>query len=126
MKKRDLWIYRISTGLLTGLMLMSASMYFAQYEMVSEIFTLLGFPTFIIYPLAVAKILGLVAIWFKKSKTLTEWAYAGFVFDFILAISAHVSVQDGEYAGAAVALVLVLVSYFYDQKLYDNDGNLLS
>ena len=117
MKNRNLLIYRISTGLLTALMLMSAGMYFFNYPMVSETFTNLGFPTYIIYPLAIAKILGLVAIWTRKSQTLKEWAYAGFFFDFVLAASAHYMIRDGEFAPALVAIVLVLVSYNYEKKI---------
>lgn len=114
--KRNKIIYLVSTGLLTVLMLMSAGMYFFNNEMVTETFTKLGFPTYIIYPLATAKLLGLVAIWTKKSKTLTEWAYAGFFFNFLLATAAHVGINDGEYQAAVVAIVLVLMSYVFSKK----------
>ena len=110
-------IYYVSTGLLTVMMLMSAGMYFFNNEMVREVFTNLGFPTYIIYPLAVAKILGLIAIWTKKSNTLKEWAYAGFFFDFVLAFFAHVQVNDGEQWGALAATILLLVSYIYERKV---------
>ena len=93
-------------------------MYFMQNDQVREAFTNLGYPTFIIYPLAIAKLLGLVAIWTNKSKMLKEWAYAGFIFDFLLAISSHLNVNDGEHWGAVMALILVSVSYFYNRKLY--------
>ncbi|MDW3652739.1 MAG: DoxX family protein [Bacteroidia bacterium] len=116
MKNRNVLIYRISTGLLTLMMLFSASMYFFNHEMVSETFSRLGYPTFIIYPLAIAKILGLIAIWTKKSETLKEWAYAGFFFDFILAGSGHIVAKDGEFAGALLALVLLIISYVYEKK----------
>lgn len=115
--KKNKIIYNVSTGLLTALMLMSAGMYFFNHEMVSETFTKLGFPTYIIYPLAVAKILGLVAIWTKKSQMLKEWAYAGFFFDFLLAFSAHISIGDGEYLPSAIAIVLLMVSYFFEKKI---------
>lgn len=118
MKKTDLIIYRVITGLFTLLMTFSATMYFTQYEMVSGFFKELGFPTFIIYPLAIAKILGLVAIWTNKSKMLKEWAYAGFVFELLLAISAHLSISDGEHMGAVVGLILVSTSYYFNRKLY--------
>ncbi|EAY24649.1 conserved hypothetical protein [Microscilla marina ATCC 23134] len=117
MKKTDLLIYRIATGLLTLIMTFSATMYFTQYEMVSENFPKAGFPVFIIYPLAIAKILGLVAIWTDKSTMLREWAYAGFVFNLLFAIGAHAHVQDGGYAPVIVALVAVGVSYFYKHKM---------
>ena len=116
MKNRNLLIYRISTGLLTLMMLGSAGMYFFNYEMVSETFTRLGYPTYIIYPLAIAKILGLVAIWTKKSETLKEWAYAGFFFDYVLASSGHMVAKDGEWAGALLAMVLLLISYTFEKK----------
>jgi hypothetical protein len=116
-KKTERIIYLVSTGLLTLMTAGSAGMYLFNHQMVSEVFTTLGFPTYIIYPLAVAKILGLIAIWTKKSQTLKEWAYAGFFFDFILAASAHIMINDGEFAAALVALVLLLVSYIFEKKL---------
>jgi len=118
MEKRNKIIYWIATGSLSALMLMSASMYFFNYEMVSETFVRLGYPTFIIYPLATAKILGLIAILSRKSEFLKEWAYAGFFFDFVLALSAHWVINDGEYMPAFVALLLLIVSYRYDKKVF--------
>ncbi|MBX2875416.1 MAG: DoxX family protein [Saprospiraceae bacterium] len=118
MQKRDLWIFRIATGLFSLMMVGGATTYFVQYDQVQEVFTSLGYPTYIIYPLAIAKLLGIVAIWTNKSKMLKEWAYAGFVFDFLLATSAHLNVGDGEHWGAIIALVLVSISYYYNRKLY--------
>jgi len=118
MEKRNLWIYRISTGLFSLLMLFSASMYFLNYEEISGTFLQLGFPTFVIYPLAIAKILGLVAIWSNKSLMLKEWAYAGYVFNLLLAFGAHVSIGDGSFGGAVMGLVILTVSYIYNHKLY--------
>lgn len=116
-KKQIKLFYYISTGMLTLLMLMSAGMYFFNHGMVKETITNLGYPTYIIYPLAIAKILGLIAIWSGKSKTLKEWAYAGFFFDFILAFSAHININDGEYLPAAIAIILLFISYFTRRNL---------
>jgi hypothetical protein len=116
--KGNKMIYWGSTGLLSAMMLMSAGMYFFNHEMVAEMFTSLGYPTYIIYPLAIAKLLGITAILTKKSKTLKEWAYAGFFYDFLLAASAHIMVQDGGFAPALVAMLLLAVSYFYDKKVF--------
>lgn len=109
-------IYWIATGLLSALMLFSATMYFVNYEMVVDTFTRLGYPTYIIYPLGVAKILAVVAILSRKSEILKEWAYAGLFFDFVLALSAHLVAKDGEFILAFVAIILLLVSRYYDQK----------
>ena len=115
-QKRNNIIYKVATILLTLLMLMSASMYVFTHAEVAEVFTSLGFPTYIIYPLAAAKVLGLVAIWTKKSAVLKEWAYAGFFFNFLLAFAAHYAVNDGEHFGALMALVLLAVSYKFENK----------
>ena len=110
-------IYYSSTGLLTALMLFSAGMYVLNHEMVAANFTNLGYPTYIIYPLALAKVLGLVAIWTKQSDTLKEWAYAGFFFDVVLAFSAHLMVNDGAFQAAMLGIVLVLTSYWSEKQL---------
>ena len=117
MKNKDLLIYRVLTGLFSLLVLMGASQYFINHEVVKGMFESLQFPTYLIYPMGVAKFLGVVAIWSNKSKTLKEWAYAGFVFNFLLAISAHWNVSDGEYFPAILALVFVSGSYVYNRKL---------
>ena len=126
MNKRDLMIYRVVTVLFTLNMLLSAGMYFFNHEMVAEMFFKLGYPTYIIYPLGIIKLLGLVAIWTRKSKRLIEWAYAGFTFDLLLAISAHVNINDGEFIPAVAALVMVLVSFLYNHKLYGEGKSILA
>ncbi|MEM9918362.1 MAG: DoxX family protein [Bacteroidota bacterium] len=116
-QKRDRIIYFISTGLLTAMTGVSAVMYFFKFDDVSATFEKLGYPSHIVLPLATAKILGLIAIWTRKFQTLKEWAYAGFFFDFVLAFLAHYYAQDGEFAPAIGAAVLLLVSYFFEKKL---------
>ena len=45
-------------------------MCFVDYEIVSATFTRLGIPTYLVYPLAIAKLLGIVAILTRKSEFL--------------------------------------------------------
>jgi len=116
--KRDKIIFYVTTGLLSALMLLSAGMYFFNNAEVSASFQKLGFPTFVIYPLAILKLLGIVAIWTRKSAALVEWAYAGFFFNFVLALTAHINISDGEFGGAAMAIVLLLTSYFFGKKAF--------
>lgn len=110
-------VFWISTGLLSLLMLASAGMYFFNYAEVAKIITDLGYPTQIIYPLAVAKILGVIAIVSGYSKTLKEWAYAGFFFDFVLAFMAHINAGDGGFVTPLIALALLFTSYFFGKKI---------
>lgn len=113
---RNKLIFRIITGLLSIMMVLSASMYFFQHDVIAETFDMLGYPGYIVYPLAVAKFLGVLALWLSPSKALKEWAYAGFFFDFVLAIAAHISVGDGQFIPSIIALILLAVSYFYYKK----------
>lgn len=117
MKKRDLIIYRIVTGLFSLMLLAGAVTYFVQYEMVAEMFTSLGVPTEIIYPLAIAKILGIIAIWFVDNKVIKNLAYLGFALDLVGAIISHLNAGDGGAAGPAVPLVLLMISYWYFRKI---------
>ena len=110
-------LFYVSTGLLTLLMFFSVSMYLFNNEEISKAFTSFGFPTYIIYPLAGAKILGLIALWFFQKKTIVEWAYAGFFFNFVLAFFAHYMIGDGEQMGALLALIFLIISYTYSKKI---------
>ncbi len=113
MNKRNKIIYLVATVLLSANMLFSAGMYFFKHEMVVDMFKDLSYPPYIIYPLAIAKIVGIIAIWSNKSRILKQWAYAGFVFELLLAASAHINAKDGEYFPVLIALALTITSYVY-------------
>jgi hypothetical protein len=97
-------------------MLFAATNYFFKYETIKSVFVSLGYPTYIIRPLAIAKLLGVIAILTGKSRTLKEWAYAGFFFNFVLALFAHIAVGDGQFAPALVSLILLFISYALDDR----------
>lgn len=118
MKKRDNIIYLIATGLFSLMLVAGAITYFVMHEMTSKMFASLGVPTAIIYPLAVAKILGVAALWLIKKPIIKIMAYAGFAIDLILAIAAHLNAGDGGFFGPIIPLVLLTVSFiFYRKKL---------
>ncbi len=75
-----------------------------------------GYPGYLVYPLAGAKVLGLFAIWNPNFKSIKEWAYAGFFFDFILAFFAHYMISDGGQSAAIIGLVLIIVSYIFSKR----------
>ncbi|MEM7298477.1 MAG: DoxX family protein [Bacteroidota bacterium] len=117
MEKRNKIIYWIATGLLSLMMLASAGMYFANTEGVTDIFLSLGYNARIVIPLAILKILGIAAIVSNLSKTLKEWAYFGFLLDFLLALEGHLSAGDGQHTGAILALSLWAISYTYYRRI---------
>ena len=80
---------------------------------VAEAFTHLGFPSYFRVELSWAKVVGVVLLLAPVPARLKEWAYAGFAFDLVSAIIAHLSVGDGPEAWgwAAGTAVLWVLSY---------------
>ena len=118
MSKTNKIIYWVSTGLLSILLLMSAGMYVFNNAEVSEMFKSFGYPIYIIYPLAVAKISAVVVLLTQKQSKIKEWAYSALFFEFILAFFAHYMIGDGEQMGAVIAIVLLVVSYIFGRKFF--------
>ncbi|UTW62823.1 DoxX family protein [bacterium SCSIO 12741] len=115
--KRDKIGYWLFAALFGLSMLSASAMYVFDYEHASAEFTQLGFPLFIIYPLALAKTLGVIGVLQQRSETLKEWAYAGFTFNILLAFGGHYMANDGEWFGPLVVLGFMIGLYVFDQKL---------
>jgi len=117
MKNKNLLLFRIFTAIFSLFIMMGVGMYFGDYDMVKEMYTDLRFPTYLIYPIGIAKTLGVLTLWFVKNDTIKQWAYAGFTFNLLLGFSAHIAVKDNEFFGALLALILLWVSYFFYHRL---------
>jgi len=121
-------IHWISTAIMCGIFAFSASMYLTKPEMVQGFFSALDYPTYLVYPLATAKILGIIAVltynsgimdkfapsgtlrkWVRQTKFLKEWAYAGFFFDAMLATAAH-QAAGHEISLSALAVIVTIIS----------------
>ncbi len=111
-------IYWVCTVIFCCIFLFSAILYFTQYEMVKGFFKSLGYSTYLIYPLATTKGLGVVAIFSKKSGLLKELAYAGFFFDIVLAASAHFHANDGGQWLVLTAMLMLIISRIFDPKIF--------
>ncbi len=109
-------IYWIATGLFCALMLYSASMYFMNTGMIESFFEEFSHPTYIVIPLAILKICGVLMLLWRGIPWLTEWAYAGFFFDIVLAAAAHHYAGD-DITQTLIALILVVVSYFFGKEV---------
>ena len=109
--------YYLATGVLTIIMIYSVQMYLQNPEIIADYFESVSYPRYLVYPLAIAKILGLVAIWGNFSKWLKEWAYAGFFFDTLLAFFAHYITDGQDYLIAFIAAIATLVAYFVGNEL---------
>ncbi|WGK65877.1 DoxX family protein [Croceiramulus getboli] len=109
-------IYWTATLLFCGLMLYSASFYLMDTPTVENLFEEYGYPGYLVLPLALAKIQGVLMLLLRKPAWLTEWAYAGFAFDIVLAFFVHFQ-ADEDTTTTLVALILLLISYFFGKSV---------
>lgn len=83
----------------------------------------LGYPDYFAFTLAIAKVLGVIAIVYTKTPTiLKEWAYAGLSFTLIFAFLSHLMVDKniGFMLMPLAFLGVLTVSYIYNKKLKSN------
>ncbi len=111
-------LYWVFTGLLCAMMLLQVVGAFTQTDMLGEMYENLGFPSSLVIPLGIAKLLAVIAILSKLSPILKKLAYYGLAIDFVLALYAHLSSGDPNWAGALIALVLLVGSFYYDRVLF--------
>ena len=105
-------LYWVPTALLCLMMMMSGVMYLLNQEFIAAEYIALGYPVYVMYFNAAAKLLGGFAIVLPTERYVKEFAYAGYLYICILAILAHLMVNDGKYGGALVALILWGFSYW--------------
>lgn len=112
-------IYWFVTGLFVLTMLADGIAGVMRVEGGKESFAHLGYPVYFLTILGTAKILGAIAILQTKFRIISEWAYAGFTFNFISAAASHAFVGDG--VGMMIVPIIVLavmfVSYYFWKKL---------
>lgn len=104
--------YWILTGLLAAFMLLSSIPDLLRVPQAVTIFMHLGYPTYLLPFLGMAKALGVLAIVIPGFPRLREWAYAGLTFDLSGALYSHVSVGDpaSVWIFPVVGLLLVTAS----------------
>ena len=118
MKKEKIifWSATIIIALFEGLMPALTS----QTELAKEGIRHLGYPAYFGNAIVIFKVLGVLALVIPQVPSrLKEWAYAGFVFDFLFAAISHGAV-DGMNAQTffpLVVLAILGVSYVYFHKL---------
>lgn len=109
-------IYWIATIGICAIMIYSAQMYFRNTEMVKGFFESFNYPSYIVIPLAILKVLGVLMLLWRGIPWLTEWAYAGIFFDVVLAAMAHHHADDS-ITFTLIALILLLISYFFGKEV---------
>lgn len=101
------------------------SIFYFAHPFFVEAFKQLGFPAYFRIELAIAKILGMVALLVPTvPRIIKEWAYVGFAITFISGSMAH-GLIDGFGKGTAplISLTALVVSYYYFRKLKTQINN---
>jgi hypothetical protein len=109
--------YWIATGLFALLMAFSAAQYLTNDAMRAG-FAHLGFPSYFRVELAIAKLLGVVALLVPFRGWLKDWAYAGFAITLVSAFVAHLNSGDGAgmFMAPVIAGAVLAVSYMTFRK----------
>jgi hypothetical protein len=107
------WKYWLPTGLLCLIFVASAALTTFDPNGTRVADAKLGFPTFLaVYPLAAAKLSAVIAILWRKSKVLTHFAFAGLLYDMLLALGAHIHAKDFPAGYLAIFGLIVWVFAF--------------
>ncbi|OAD90457.1 MULTISPECIES: DoxX family protein [Aequorivita] len=110
-------IYWIATGLLSALFLYSAFMYLTDTAVIEGYYQDYQYPSYLVIPMALAKILAIVFILLRKPKWVMEWAYAGLFFDMVLASFVHYRVDDPGITLPLLGILFLLISYFFGKTV---------
>jgi hypothetical protein len=118
-------LYWIVTGLMAAFMLMASIPDILRIPQAVDLFRHLGYPSYLLPFLGIAKTLGVIVILAPGVRWLKEWAYAGLIFDLIGALYSHVAVGDPPSAWAlpVIGLLLVAGSYLVYRKQLIATGN---
>jgi hypothetical protein len=117
MKKINI-IYWVSTALIVLLMLWSAIGSFMKNPDAAKMMAQMGYQAYVFHFLAVAKVLGIIAILVPGYPRLKEWAYAGFTFDMLGAAYSLYATNFpvSNWAPMFIFLAILAVSYIYYHK----------
>ncbi len=109
-------LYWLSPSLVLLLMSWSIVLYHIRHEVMSGFFTELGYPSYIVYPLAYLKLAAVIVIISNRYNDLKDMAYAAYFINQILATAGHLSVGHEPYH-AYVGLIALPISYIYSNKV---------
>jgi DoxX-like family len=111
-------LYWIATGLFTLLFAASIVLTLGDLETSYRSYTHLGFPIWSVFFNAIGKILGLAAIHWNKSRTLKDFAFAGFLFDLLLALCAHIAQRESDVLLPIFGLGLWWFAFAMNRKVF--------
>jgi DoxX-like family len=108
--------YKIAISLFCSLFIGSVIYGFVDIQESVDEYRHLEFPAWLLYPLSVAKVLGVYVILKSTSQTLKDFAYAGFPFDLLCALGGHIAQQEIKMMLPIVSIGLWIYTFMIDRK----------
>ena len=118
MKKKKI-LFWIITALFSAFMLFSAIPDILVTSDAVKFLNSLGYPTYIIPFLGIAKLLGIIAILIPGFPRIKEWAYAGLFFD--LAGASYSGIAVGGFQPQTLFMILPITFLFLSYYLWHKD-----
>lgn len=112
----------VTTGLFCLLFIYNGVWTFVDPEDSRRTLDHLGFPVYFAYPLGIAELLGIAVIVWGRSRTLTGFAFAGFLYELLLALLAHFVEGDPDIWLVLLALMLWAGAFWADRQRFSALG----
>ncbi len=109
-------VFWLATAYVLFLLGFSVWAYHVKHEMIAGYFSALGYPTYLVYPLAYLKLLTILIIVSHRYNDLRDMAYAAYFINMIMALVGHLSYGDS-YLHAMLGGVCVVTSYLLGNKV---------
>jgi hypothetical protein len=108
--------YRIAIALFSAMFLGSAIFGLLDLDASKVEWARLGFPWWTFWGLTGGKIVGIAVILAKSPRTLKDFAFAGFLFDLLLAAGAHVEIPESKVILPIGGLVVWTFAFVTDRR----------
>lgn len=112
----EIYLYWLSTVLLSLLYLASAATYIFKTEWVRQTIVSFGYPAYLVRLLTAVKLLAVAVVLSRFNVALSDLAYAGMLFHLILSAMAHIGVRKPRGALPALLGLAVLLTSFTTQN----------
>lgn len=118
-RSRDTNLYLVLSVLLAFFFTMSGFLEITKNELTYPKTLQMGYPSYFIVALGIAKIAGAVVLLAPAARWLKEWVFAGFTFDIIFALISGIAIDSkADYIKAIIALLIVVYTYSLFHKIF--------
>ncbi len=109
-------LYWFSTAILLFLLSWAVGSYVLIHDVQAGYFEAFGYPTYLVYPLALLKFVAVLVIVSHRYNDLRDMVYAAYFFNMILALVGHVIFGDF-FGHALIGLILLPISYLLGNQV---------